>query len=472
MSQDPATATGGSPKQPDLGLGGANGQPVNNQVSATAPLPAFDPLGLIKQALEQWLQDPTYWVNKPEKLFASDEIWAKIPPQYVPSDQNAKGGKVRSLTTASYITRTTASTRATTANRKSSRTPLYAFGPAIAGSTVPTSGTADGSWPYLNDELRNDAGKLDLGYPLQRILHGCPGSGKSFRLQEQAKDAHWTMRTVFHPTTTFADFVGSLRPLSIYRKLKPGEVLEYDSPIKVTGEPTVLYVVQPGPLLKAYHLACENPDDSVVLIIEEMSRAVAAQVFGDIFQLLDRLEKPGSDGAPAGYSEYVIEPRADISAWLSYNEVDHEHVSPGRMRLPNNLYIWTTVNRSDQNAKQMDSAFLRRWRKEYLSYDEACNYGKTNVKYGGLDIPWDDLRNAVNRKLLNLGGVPEDKLIGPYFLKESDLSDPKTVGDELWGYLWMDVLKSRASEFFTEAQTFQDVRAKWDNGKGAPIGTL
>lgn len=229
--------------------------------------------------------------------------------------------------------------------------------------------------------------------------------------------------------------------------------------------------MQPGPLLKAYHLACENPEKSVVLLIEELSRAVAAHVFGDTLQLLDRLESDKS-GIPAGYSEYEIEPRADISAWLGANGIGHMHVRPGRMRLPDNLYIWATMNRSDQNARQLDSAFLRRWDKEYLSYLQTCAYGDAEVQYGGGAVAWEKLRSVINERLKELGGVPEDKFIGPYFLSSAKLKNPGAVAEDLWGYLWNDVLKTRAPTFFPGVTTLAELLNVWDNGQGAPLGDL
>ena len=283
-----------------------------------------------------------------------------------------------------------------------------------------------------------------------------------------------------------------MRPLSVYRKVTPAagapiaetasttvpvplgaETVEYiGATMPILGEPTVLYVVQPGPLLKAYRLACEHPDESVVLIIEEISRAVASYVFGDIFQLLDRLEEDAGDGTPAGFSRYDIEPRADISAWLSSNNVEHDYVTPGRMRLPDNLYIWATMNRSDQNAKQIDAAFARRWKKESLTYTEECTYGETTLRYGGVSVTWDALRTAVNNKLVSLDAIPEDKFVGPYLLSKSDLANPDVVLEDLWGYLWTDVLKAtRAPEFFG-TRTFAELKKAWNDGNGSPIGPI
>lgn len=225
-----------------------------------------------------------------------------------------------------------------------------------------------------------------------------------------------------------------------------------------------------GPLLKAYHLACIHPERSVVLIIEELSRAVASHVFGDMLQLLDRRDSPSD--ALNGFSEYDIQPKSEIRSWLMLNGIFHDAVKLGNMRFPSNLYIWATMNRSDQNARQLDSAFLRRWTKHYLSYLEAGYNDEIVIKYGGNGVKWGELRHAINERLKASEGVSEDKFIGPYFLSGSRLADPDAVYEDLWGYIWNDVLKTRASSFFGNVGTFAELRKTWASGNGKPIGEI
>lgn len=402
--------------------------------------------------------------------FPSDVVWTKFKGPEIESGQ--KPGVIKRLAAEGYLLGTGRTAKSVSVLRKGAPTTEYTFGPEISRESITAAWEgANSNWSYLEDEPP-PAGKLALGFPLQRLLHGCPGSGKSYRLEKESASAHWMIRTVFHPETRYSDFVGGLRPVSIYRVSEDGESPKFvGAAADVPGEPYVHYVVQPGPMLKAYHLACLHPDKSVVLLIEELSRAVAAHVFGDTLQLLDRLET-GQQGIPAGYSEYEIEPRADISAWLGANEIGHKHVRPGRMRLPSNLYIWATMNRSDQNARQLDSAFLRRWDKEYLSYLQDCAYGSTPVRYGGGEVTWTKLRTAINERLKGVGGVPEDKFIGPYFLSVSKLGSASAMAEDLWGYLWNDVLKTRAPSFFPGATTLAELLRAWNNGQGAPLGDL
>jgi len=315
----------------------------------------------------------------------------------------------------------------------------------------------------------NEAGKFPLELPLQLIVHGCPGSGKSFLIEEASKDAHFAIRTVFHPSTRYSDFVGGLRPESVYL-LSEDDLKFIGSESDVPGEPYVQYVVRPGPLLKAYRLACLHPTSSVVLLIEELSRAVASEVFGDMLQLLDRRDTVGE--LLSGYSEYAIEPQPDIRAWLRMHGISHKQALNGNMRFPPNLYVWATMNRSDQNARQLDSAFLRRWSKKYLSYRINGIYDDAEVLYGGVRHTWGVLRGAINQRLKSLEGVPEDKFIGPYFVSQRKLDDPSIIYEDVWGYIWNDVLKARATQFFEGTETFAELEDAWDHGNGQPIGPI
>ncbi len=406
--------------------------------------------------------------------FPGDEIWAYLKneaPHYLD-----KPGIIRKLVSSGYLVATGRTTKATTGPRKGSPARQYTFGPTISATSLGIATAAPivalvASENSVDrdplDQLENKSGKYPLEWPLQRIVHGCPGSGKSHLVEKQAAEAHYVIRTVFHPESSYSDFVGGLRPQSIYKILETPPVFT-GSTMDVPGEPYVQYVIQTGPLLKAYYLACLHPQKSVVLVVEELSRAVAAHVFGDCLQLLDRIE----EGELTGYSAYQIEPRPDIASWLILNEVWHDFVSIGGMRFPPNLYIWATMNRADQNARQLDAAFLRRWNKQYMSYLTAGAYDDAAVRYGGAEVSWGALRTAANVKLKSLEGVPEDKFIGPYMLSRRQLSNPHAVFEDLWGYVWNDVLRTRSTTFFLSAKTFAELEEVWNNGQGAPIGPL
>jgi 5-methylcytosine-specific restriction protein B len=300
--------------------------------------------------------------------------------------------------------------------------------------------------------------------PLQLLVYGCPGSGKSHYLHETcAAEVSHTITIVFHPETVYADFVGVYRPCPIYGSEGAGGFTDESGRPREHGEPFVTYEFVPGPLIDAYCFAKTNPLATVALIIEEISRANAALAFGDMLQLLDRSDG-GGDVAP-GESVYAIQPKPEIANYL----LKHGCASPhdATIRFPANLYIWATMNRADQNARQLDAAFLRRWRKRYLSFAASCVYGDTPVELpGGKTTTWDTLRSAINARLE--GVVPEDKLIGPYFLPQSSLSSKESIADDLLGYLWSDVLKSRTAELFLYP-SFAHVRDAWIHGTDMPL---
>jgi GTPase subunit of restriction endonuclease len=409
--------------------------------------------------------------------FPSDLLWKYLDGPQPPGPK--KPALIKALDRDKYIVATTRTTRAVSGARKGSPTKEYTFGAAISpdslGKALATEAAqhsfdeADIAAPDLDflSIPENSNGEYPLPFPLQVIVHGCPGSGKSYQLAEQAKKSHYVFRTVFHPESSYSDFVGGLRPQSIYRI--EAEKAEYvGSTLDVPGEPLVQYVVQPGAFLKAYQIACLYPTKSVVLIIEELSRGVAAHIFGDTLQLLDRAE----EGPISGYSEYEIEARPDIKSWLLLNEIWNDAVAPGNLRLPPNLYIWATMNRADQNARQLDSAFLRRWDKIYLSYLQKGSYDNETTMYGGIEVAWGTLRSSVNAGLKQMQGISEDKFVGPYMIPKRRLKDPNAMYEDLWGYLWNDVLKNRASTYFEGVTTFAELGQIWGAGQGKPIGEL
>jgi hypothetical protein len=435
-----------------------------------------DPAAEAKYAVEK-----LFAKKSPGYCFPSDEIWDYFDTSE--PDSFAKPGIIKRLNSDRYIAATGRITKAISGPRKGSPTKEYTFGDAISEDSLSialgtsaeadvadiTPQTASESEGVTSDFAENENGEFPLALPLQRLIHGCPGSGKSHLLQSDAADAHFVIRTVFHPESSYSDFVGGLRPQSIY-KIEDDAPEFIGSTADVPGEPYVQYIIQTGPLLKAYQLACLHPDRSVVLIIEELSRAVAAHVFGDTLQLLDRIED--EDDQWAGYSSYEIEPRPDISSWLAMNEVWNDGTGAGKMRFPPNLYIWATMNRADQNARQLDAAFLRRWEKHYLSYLQNGAFDSVQVPYGGSNVAWRQLRNAINTKLKAVGGIPEDKFIGPYLLSKKRLVDAAALYEDLWGYLWNDVLKNRAPVFFEGAATFAELGNLWSSGDGEPIGPI
>lgn len=294
-----------------------------------------------------------------------------------------------------------------------------------------------------------------LPLPLQVIVSGCPGSGKS-ALAERSAAGALVFRTQFHAETTAASFVGGFRPAPVYEPMD-GLVEAGGGPF-APGRPLIDYRFVPGQALVAVAAAVADPARNVVLLVEELNRGNAAAIFGELFQLLDRAED--------GWSRYGVAPSAEAAAWLAAHGALG---SDGAMRFPPNLHLWATMNSGDQGVFPIDSAFRRRWSYRYLGYAEPCLYPAAGraVRFGGRDLDWDLLRAALNSRLKKLQ-VGEDRLIGPYFLTPAQLRAPAEVLSKLLLYLWDDVLRFRQHEVFS-ADSFAGVTTAWKGGEGNPL---
>jgi len=237
-----------------------------------------------------------------------------------------------------------------------------------------------------------------------RIIFGAPGTGKSYGLEKDRKEIlqNETVggyeRVTFHPDYSYAQFVGTYKPVS---------------------EGTdIYYKFVPGPFMRVYAEALKNSrtedPQPYVLIIEEINRANVAAVFGDVFQLLDRDDE--------GASQYEIEASEDIRKYLA-EQLGGTPEQFAKIRIPNNMFIWATMNSADQGVFPMDTAFKRRWDFSYLGIDDNDSEisGKTVIVGSGETrqrIEWNKLRKAINSYLANKG-INEDKQLGPYFLSRN-----------------------------------------------------
>lgn len=246
------------------------------------------------------------------------------------------------------------------------------------------------------------------------IFYGAPGTGKSYTVEQMVSSTN-TIRTVFHADTQNNDFIGSLKP-------------------SLDENRDLTYAFQPGPFTEAYCLALNNPTEHYWLVIEEINRAPASTVFGEIFQLLDRNE----DGN-GSYQVNVSDPlwaahlKERISAW---DQV---------LRMPSNLSFFATMNSSDQAVLPMDTAFKRRWKFHYipLEFEAACAQGSLGLTKDHQEpaVSWKDYAIAVNH-ILTENHIPEDRHLGPFFLSNSDLNDEySALTGKLFMYLWDDVLR-------------------------------
>ncbi|MCU8045611.1 MULTISPECIES: AAA family ATPase [unclassified Shewanella] len=263
------------------------------------------------------------------------------------------------------------------------------------------------------------------GLGINKIYYGAPGTGKSHKIDELAPEEN-SIRTVFHSETQYSDFVGCLKPC-------------------MNGS-DISYQFRPGPFTLALVKAVSDTEAHFYLIIEEINRAAAAAVFGDIFQLLDRRDD--------GRSQYAIDVvDMDFKHYLENN--CPSLLDRGRLILPSNLSLLATMNSSDQAVMPMDSAFKRRWQFEYVSIEsDTYPRGHFNLNAGAdtLTVSWENLSKVINNQLAGVQ-IPEDRLLGPWFVNENELQNSQaTLAGKLAMYLWEDVLRHahRESIFNTD----------------------
>ena len=281
----------------------------------------------------------------------------------------------------------------------------------------------------------------DFNLPLQLITYGAPGTGKSHKVDGLAKnpDVAACVRTTFHPDSDYATFVGAYKPV-------------------MDGE-KIAYKFRPQAFMNAYVKAWQEMSKpeadgkvkSVVLVIEEINRGNCAQIFGDLFQLLDR----GKDG----YSTYPIDADTDLATWLAEElgklDADAQKRVPPEVRsgeklvLPPNLYIWATMNTSDQSLFPIDSAFKRRWDWEYVPIAKPDKSGDSDwkerkIEVGDVLFDWWDFLSAINGHIAK-ATESEDKQLGYFFVKADDATgciSAEQFANKVLFYLYGDVFKS------------------------------
>lgn len=290
--------------------------------------------------------------------------------------------------------------------------------------------------------------RLKKQYERNRILFGAPGTGKSFELKKDSKEimdgtTGYYERITFHPDYSYSQFVGTYKPV-----MGDNDDIRYD--------------FVPGPFMRVYAEALKNArtdnPQPYLLLIEEINRAKVAAVFGDVFQLLDRDDD--------GISEYEIQASEDIQKYLAKPEVlGGNPADYKRIRIPNNMFIWATMNSADQGVFPMDTAFKRRWNFEYLGINknEEKISGTGKIKIAGREEPieWNRLRKAINNKMSSdKFKVNEDKLMGPFFLSTKLIASDETgmiidtakfieaFKSKVIMYLYEDAVKQGKHKFF------------------------
>ena len=355
---------------------------------------------------------------------------------------------------------------------------------------------------------------LNTPTTLQTIFYGSPGTGKSWTVQNTVlKDVNedYIFRTTFHPDTDYSTFIGCYKPIS---KRKVSKVLSYDElekeyekykPLYKTGTEAnanfirdyaesileagkgtslnqvvknlfntgndtyfvemvklilgerdrclsvITYDFVPQVFTEAYIKAWQNPTEQIYLVIEEINRGNCAQIFGDLFQLLDRKK---------GMSEYPVKAETALAEYLSdvLEGEAAEGIRDGKLSLPANLNIIATMNTSDQSLFPMDSAFKRRWDWKYIPTTPPADKSrtmelsfkdKTTTKYGTIidagdyEYDWTEFLEKINEKIQN-ATHSDDKQLGFWFVKTEEGAEEITISSfvsKVVFYLWNDVFK-------------------------------
>ena len=328
-----------------------------------------------------------------------------------------------------------------------------------------------------------DAKSKSIDKPLQLIYYGAPGTGKSFTI-DQVTNENNSVRTTFHPDSDYASFVGAYKPTMAPMPINAfvGTTVHHakNAENEKAYEKKIVYKYVPQAFLKAYVEAWKRysagEDNPYYLVIEEINRGNCAQIFGDLFQLLDRNNM--------GCSSYAISADEDIAQFLrddvkgfalkktedgegltqqqrdviasfklekdngEVEEIGSDILDGSKLLLPPNLRIWATMNTSDQSLFPIDSAFKRRWNWEYMPIE----YDKKDWTFiiGDKRYSWGEFLKVINPKILELT-MSEDKQMGYFFakpdkkskedLKENDTISEKVFVNKVLFYLWTDVFK-------------------------------
>lgn len=333
------------------------------------------------------------------------------------------------------------------------------------------------TWKFLFPSKVNKHAANPITEPRNWIFFGAPGTGKSYQLNQLAKESFAkknVTRVTFYPDYTYSQFVGCYKPCT-----------------NENGDIAYDYVA--GPFLDTYLNACTHPYDQYLLIIEEINRANPAAVFGDVFQLLDR--------NAGGWSEYSVAVPDDMKKHIAkrlgtLNEEEQSSIeayydpdmdfgefscsAKSDLALPPNMFIWATMNSADQGVYPMDTAFKRRWDFRYIGIDDGedaevsiadekrrlSNVSVSWGKEGTHKANWNALRKAINGFLSNDVKLNEDKLLGPFFVSPSSLTDKRfgaAFKDKVLLYLYEDACKTKHSKVFAgDLNTYSAVCEAFD----------
>lgn len=330
-----------------------------------------------------------------------------------------------------------------------------------------------------------DTDNDDKQLPLQQITYGAPGTGKSHGIKKETAGKS-VIRTTFHPDSDYSTFVGAYKPVMEEADVRVVPVVlnngaSFDQNNGTLKEKRISYKFVKQAFLKAYlgawkkYAEAGESAEPQFLVIEEINRGNCAQIFGDLFQLLDRNDENDFSTYPIdadtdlqkeiekafkeekdGESEnpYKLSKDIDVEGVVedytsNYGASLSKDIQEGRvLLLPPNLYIWATMNTSDQSLFPIDSAFKRRWAWDYVKITD----GKKGWTIQGADYScdWWKFIQEINKKIATATSS-DDKKLGYYFCKAKNNTtciDEKLFVSKVIFYLWNDVFKDNDNSIF------------------------
>ena len=306
---------------------------------------------------------------------------------------------------------------------------------------------------------------------LQQIFYGAPGTGKSYTINRDTAGED-VIRTTFHPDSDYSTFVGAYKPTTIEEEVmtvigtKAVPVENADGTHR--KESKIVYEFVQQAFLQAYVAAwkkyAEAQDGETrkqFLVIEEINRGNCAQIFGDLFQLLDRndygfsvypinADKDMKKQLEKAFKGISIDNADNINQHYKGRDVVKEVLNGDILLLPENLYIWATMNTSDQSLFPIDSAFKRRWEWQYMpigkGFDESGREIKWAIEGATKKYDWWSFLEKINAQV-GEATQSEDKKLGFFFCKATNgtISAEKLVAKVIF-YLWNDVFKNNGFE--------------------------
>lgn len=325
--------------------------------------------------------------------------------------------------------------------------------------TNPSSANIDKTQFEISDLITK--GKQEAFEHKNIIYYGAPGTGKSYKVDKiiEELDSKYYERITFHPEFDNASFIGGYKPIS--------EKVRYEDENGEYFENEVQYKFVPQAFTNIYERAWQDLENQYYFVIEEINRGNCAEIFGEIFQLLDRTSK------------YTVSPSKELKDYLendAFKDKNHLGVVNG-LKLPPNLSILATMNTSDQSLFPMDSAFKRRWDWEYIPicYNPKDDFGKDNDSFDfeidiedGKQYSWIKFIEKVNlNHIKNNPSLGMDKCIGNYFIKpdKDKIITLKPFINKVIFYLWNDVFKDEDNKVFEENTSYEDFFPMNINGK-------